>query len=164
MEEPAALRARLGYPPDRACATVGGQRIRGAQLSCTLQGFGDFRWADAAGLPRTDYTAEVPVALLLEMMEREHPDYVADALAHPDPGDAYEQAQRERGWPPPARMLEDPVLLPMTLEHYAHDLMVHWFGDGQPPEVPGWVAHGITRHARVDGTVLLEGTALPAGR
>lgn len=164
MEAPAALRARFGCPPDRPCATVGGERVRGARMSCTLQGFGDFRWADAAGLARADYTAEVPVALLLELMEREHPDYVADALAHPDPDDAYEQAQRERGWPQPARMLADPVLLPMTLEHYAHDLMVRWCGDGQPPEVPGWVVHSVTRHALVDCTVLLEGIALPAGR
>ena len=71
MEEPAALRARLGYPPERPCATVGGERIRGAQLSCTLQGFGDFRWADAAGLARADFTAQVPVELLLEVMERD---------------------------------------------------------------------------------------------
>lgn len=164
MEEPAALRARLGHPPERPCATVGGERVRGTQLACTLQGFGDFRYADAAGLPRAEYTVEVPVAFLLEMMEREHPDYVADSLAHPDPDDVYEQAQRERGWPPPARMLADAVLLPMTLEHYAHDLLVHWLGDGQPPERPGWVAHSITHHALVDGTVRIGGIALPAGR
>lgn len=54
-------------------------------------------------------------------MAREHPDYVADSLAHPDPGDAYERAQRERGWPDPPAMLGDPALLPMTLEWYAHD-------------------------------------------
>jgi hypothetical protein len=164
MEAPAALRTRFGYPPDRPCATVGGERVPGARLSCTLQGFGDFRWTDAAGLARAEYTAEVPVAFLLERMEREHPDYVADSLAHPDSNDAYEQAQRVRGWPPPARMLADPVLLPMTLEHYAHDLLVQWLGDGQPPELPGWVAHNITRHALVDGAVRIGGIAVQAGR
>lgn len=164
MEPREAVRARFGYPPERPCATVDGERIRGSRLSCTLQGFGDFRWADAAGLARAEYTAELPVAFLLERMEREHAHTVADSTAHPDPQNAYEQAQRERGWPAPAQMLADPVLLPMTLERHAHDLLVYWLGDGQPPELPGWVAHSITRYALVDGTVRISGAALPAGR
>jgi hypothetical protein len=164
MEPPAAVRARFGYPPERPCATVAGERVRGTQLSCTLQGFGDRRWADAAGLPRADFTAEVPVAFLREMMEREHPSYVEDARRFPDADDPFEAAQRERGWPAPDRMLADPLLLPLTLAFYAHDLMVDWFGDGQPPDRPGWVAHAFAGQALVDGTVLIYGVALPAGR
>jgi hypothetical protein len=61
-------------------------------------------------------------------------------------------------------MLDDPVLLAPTLEFYAHDLLVYWFGDGQPAETPGWVANTITRQALVDDTVVIEGITLPAGR
>lgn len=41
---------------------------------------------------------------------------------------------------------------------------MHWLGDGQPPERPGWVANTITRRALVDDTVVIGGIALPAGR
>lgn len=164
MERPAALRARFGWPPERPCATVGGEPYRASQMSVTLQGFGDFRWADAAGIPRAEYAVELPAAFLLEMMEREHPSYVEDSKQFPDPDEPFEQAQRERGWPAPAAMLADPVLLPMALDLYAHDLLVAWLGDGQPPELPGWVAHSITHHALVDETVVIGGTALMAGR
>src|SRR5829696_7195320 len=117
MEAPAALRARFGHPPDRLCVTVAGMRLRAGQLSCRSMSFGSFHGAEA--LPRAEYAAEIPVAFLLEMMEREHPDYVADSIAHPDPENAYEEAQRERGWPSAREMLDDPVLLPPALEHYA---------------------------------------------
>lgn len=162
MEQPAALRARFGYPPERPCATVGGMRFRAGQLSCTAQGFGDFR--HAAGIPRAEYAVELPVAFLLEMMEREHPAYVSDSRAFPDPAEPFEQAQRERGWPAPGDMLADPVLLPLALAYHDHDLLVYWLGDGQPAERPGWVAHSITHRALVDDTVVIGGVALMAGR
>jgi hypothetical protein len=162
MEAPAALRARFGYPPDRPCITVDGVPMRAGQLSCRSMNFGSFHGTE--GMPRAEYAAEVPVAYLLEVMAREHPDYVADSLAHPDAADPYEQARRARGWPSPREMLNDPVLLPMTLELYAHDLLLYWLGDGQPPETPGWVANTITRRALVDGVVVIGGVALPAGR
>lgn len=162
METPAALRARHGYPPDRPVARVGGVPFRGAQLSVTGQGFGDFR--RAGGLARAEYTVELPAELLLETMGREHAAYVADARAFPDPDDPFEQAQRERGWPAPADMLASPVLLPLALAYHAHDLLVRWLGDGQPAEMPGWVAHSVTRHGLEGGTVRIGGTALPAGR
>lgn len=157
-----AVRARFGWPPERPCATVGGAPYRAGQLSVTGQGFGDFRYA--AGLARAEYAVELPVAFLLEMMEREHPAYVADAREFPDPDAPFEQAQRERGWPAPRDMLADPVLLPLALAYYGHDLLVYWLGDGQPAERPGWVAHSITRLARVDDTVVIGGIALEAGR
>lgn len=157
-----ARRARFGYTPGLPCVTADGTRLRAGQLSCRSLNFGSFHGAE--DLARAEYAAEIPVAFLLEMMEREHPSYVDDSLAHPDPDDPYEQAQRERGWPSPREMLDDPVLLPPTLEFYAHDLLVRWFGDGQPAETPGWVANTITRQALADGTVVIEGIALPAGR
>jgi len=157
-----AVRARFGWLPERPCATVGGAPYRAAQLSVTGQGFGDFR--HAAGLARAEYAVELPVAFLLEMMEREHPDYVSDARAFPDPDEPFERAQRERGWPAPRDMLADPVLLPLALAYYGHDLLVYWLGYGQPAEQPGWVAHSITHLARVDETVVIGGIALEAGR
>lgn len=162
MHDLPAVRARFGYPPERPCATVDGVRYRAAQMSVTGQGFGDFR--HAAGLPRAAYSVELPVAFLLEMMEREHPAYVADAREFPDPDEPFEQAQRERGWPAPGDMLADPVLLPLALAYYDHDLLVYWLGCGQPAERPGWVAHSITHRALANGTVVIGGVALPAGR
>lgn len=155
-------RARFGYAPGRLCVTVDGTRLRAAQLSCRSMNFGSFHGTE--GIPRAEYAAEVPVAFLLEMMEREHPSYMADSIEHPDPEDAFEQAQRERGWPAPREMLADPVLLPMTLEFYAHELLLHWLGGGQPAEVPGWVANTITHRARVGDNVVIGGVALVAGR
>jgi hypothetical protein len=61
-------------------------------------------------------------------------------------------------------VLADPVLRPLALAHYAHDLLAGWLGDGQPPELPGWVANTITHRALVDGTVVIGGIALAAGR
>ncbi|HEX6368252.1 MAG TPA: hypothetical protein VF006_04935 [Longimicrobium sp.] len=162
MEPWEERRARFGYAPGRPCVTVDGTRLRAAQLSCRSMNFGSFHRTE--GIPRAEYAAEVPVAFLLEMMEREHPDYVADSIEHPDPENAFEQAQRERGWPSPREMLADPVLLPMTLELYGHDLLLYWLGGGQPPETPGWVANTIMHRALVDGSVVIGGVALMAGR
>jgi|GEM_PF-6699992 len=162
MEAPAALRARFGYPADRPCVTVDGARLRAGQLSCRSLNFGSFYRTE--GIPRAEYAVELPVAFLLEMMEREHPSYVEDALAHPNPDDPFERAQRERGWPAPAAMLADPVLVQMALEMYDHDLLVEWLGDGQPPELPGWVANTISHRTLADSLVVIGGGALMAGR
>lgn len=162
MEPWEERRARFGYTPRLACVTVDGARLRAAQLSCRSMNFGSFHRTE--GIPQAEYVAEVPLAFLLEMMEREHPSYVADSIEHPDPENAFEQAQRERGWPSPREMLADPVLLPLTLEFYAHDLLLYWLGDGQPPERPGWVANAIDRRALAGDVVVIGGIALAAGR
>lgn len=162
MHDLPSLRARFGWPPERWCATVNGVRYRAAQMSVTGQGFGDFR--HAAGLARAAYSVELPVSFLREMMEREHPAYVSDAREFPDPDDPFERALRERGWPAPRDALEDPVLLPLALAYYGHDLLVYWLGYGQPAERPGWVAHSIAQRARVDDVVVIGGVALEAGR
>ena len=162
MEAPADLRARFGYPPERWCAAADGVPLRATQLSCRLMNFGQFGYAE--GLARAAYVAEVPVAYLREVMERDHPAYVDDALRWPDPDDVLEQGLRARGWPAVADVIDDPALLPLVLELYAHDLLVYWLGDGQPPELPGWVANTLDRMERRGDVLLLGGTALEAGR
>ena len=117
MEEPAALRARFGYPPERPCATVDGERYRAAQMSVTGQGFGDFRRTPREFRGRST-RSELPVAFLLEMMEREHPEYVADASQISRSGRAVRAGPaRAAAGPRPADMLADPVLLPMVLAY-----------------------------------------------
>jgi hypothetical protein len=162
MEAPAELRARFGHPPERPVATVDGVPVPGARMSVTGQTFGDFRRAE--GIPRAEYVVELPLAYLREAMEAEHASYVEDATAFPDPSDPLEQGLRERGWPAPAAVLDDPALLPLALELHAHDLLVRWLGDGQPAELPGWVAHSVTRRERAGERVLIVGVALAAGR
>ncbi|HEU0301038.1 MAG TPA: hypothetical protein VFR37_16360 [Longimicrobium sp.] len=94
MEMPEALRARFGHAPDRPCVTVDGTAMRAGQLSCRSLNFGT--WHRTEGIPQADCTAEVPVAFLLEMMEREHPAYVEDALRWPEPENAFEQTRLAR--------------------------------------------------------------------
>ena len=162
MEAPAELRARFGYGPERPCAAADGVPLRAGQLSCRSLNFG--RWNFTEGLARAAYTAEVPVAYLREVMEREHPQYVADSLRWPEADDALEQELRARGWPPVADVIDDAEVLPLVLDLYAHDLLVRWLGDGQPPELPGWVANTLERMERRGDVLLLGGTALEAGR
>jgi hypothetical protein len=106
------------------------------------------------GIAEVDYTLRVPLSLLREMMEREHPAYVDDALQHPSDDDAYEAAQRERGWPSAAQMLDDPDLLRMSADFYAADLLMEWLGDGPPAEAPGYVLNTVD-YTGLDGDALL---------
>lgn len=155
---PAAVRARFGWPPERVCGTADGAPVRAGQLTRRGMNFGQ-HWR-TEGITEVDYTLRVPLALLREMMEREHPAYVDDALQHPDPDDPYESAQRERGWPSVPAMLDDPELLRMSVDLYAAELLTWWLGDNGPPaEKPGYVINTVRCAGRDGDDILLSGRA-----
>lgn len=163
MEMPPAVRARHGWPPERPCGTADGRPVRPGQLTRRMMNFGQ-HWR-TEGVEEVDYTIRLPLAYLREMMEREHGDYVADSVAHPEPDDAYERAQRERGWPSVPRMLEDPELLRMSVDFYAGDLLTWWLGDDGPPaESPGFVINTVRFEGLEGGMLLLSGRARRADR
>ena len=159
---PPEIRARHGWPPERACGTAEGRPVRPGQLTRRTMNFGQ-HWR-TEGVEEVDYAIHLPLAFLREMMEREHPGYVADAIAHPD-DDPYDHAQRERGWPPVPEMLADPELLRMSVELYAGDLLTWWLGDDGPPaERPGYVINTVSFAGRDGDTISLAGRARRADR
>lgn len=110
------------------------------------------------GIEEVDYTLRIPLALLRELMEREHHDYVEDALRHPS-DDAYEAAQRAARWPSIAAMLADAELLRMSVEWYDRDLLMAWLGDGPPAERPGYVINTVRFEGCEADMLLLSGRA-----
>lgn len=160
MEMPTALRARFGWLPERACGTADGAPVRAGQLTLRTMNFGQ-HWR-TEGVEEVEYTVVVPIALLAEELEREHPGYVEDCIAHPA-DDPYEVAQRERGWPSPAEMLADAELLRMSAEHYGVELLGGWLGDGPPPEEPGFVINTAALLGIGGGLLRFGGRARRAG-
>lgn len=163
MEMPPQIRARLGWPPERVCGTTDGQPVRPGQLTRRMMNFGQ-HWR-TEGIEEVDYSIRLPLAFLREMMEREHPEFVADSLQHPDPDDPYEAAQRERGWPSVPRMLDDPELRRMSVDFYVGELLTWWLGDNGPPaETPGYVLNTVEYAGRDGDCILLTGRARRADR
>lgn len=165
MELPAALRARLGWPEDRVCGTAGGWPVCPAQLKMRTMNFGQ-HWR-TEGIEEVDYDLVLPLAVLAEEMEREHPAFVEDSVAHPS-DDAYEQALRERGWPAAAEILDDVFLLPMAAEWYSLELLGRWIGDGwaqggPAAERPWFVLNTATFLAREGALLRFAGRARQAG-
>lgn len=165
MEAPAELRARLGWPEDRVCGTADGQPVRPAQLKLRLMNFGQ-HWR-TEGIAEVGYTLLVPLAVLAEEMEREHPDFVDDSVAHPS-DNTYERALRERGWPTVAHILDDPELLRMSVEWYGVEVLSRWIGnawpnDGPTVERPGFVLNTADFQAREGDLLRFAGRARQAG-
>lgn len=164
-ERPAALRARLGWPEDRVCGTADGRPVVPGQLKLRLMNFGQ-HWR-TEGITEVDCTVDVPLALLAEEMEREHPDFVEDSLAHLS-DDPYEQALRARGWPPVAEILDDPELLRMAAAWYGTGVLGRWIGDawsggGPTAERPGFVLNSADFRGCEGGLLRFGGRARRAG-
>lgn len=166
METPAGLRARLGWPEDRACGTADGRPVCPAQLKLRAMNFGQ-HWR-TEGIEEVEYSLLVPLAVLAEEMDREHADYVADSMAHPS-DDAYEQAQRERGWPSVRAMLADAELLRMSAGWYGLEVLARWLGhawpDGALPteETPWFVLNTADFQGREGDLLRFGGRARRAG-
>jgi hypothetical protein len=156
VEPPASIRARHGRGPERVAGTVDGVPVRAGQLARRLMNFGQ-HWR-TEGIEEVDYTIQIPLSFLAELMEREHPGYVEDSIAHPS-DDPYEAAQRERGWPGVAQMLADPGLLRMSVEWYEGDLLLEWLGAGPPDQAPGFILNTASFRGRAGDAFVLAGRA-----
>lgn len=156
MEPRASVRARHGWPPERIAGTVDDAPVRAGQLARRLMNFGQ-HWR-TEGIEEVEYTVEIPLSFLVELMERDHPGYVEDSIEHPS-DDRYEAAQRERGWPGVAEMLAGPELLRMSVDGYGGDLLLEWLGAGPPDEAPGFVLNTVSFRRRAGEAIVLAGRA-----
>lgn len=135
--------------------------MRAAQLSRRSMNFGQ-QWR-TEGIEEVDYTLEIPLSFVAELLERDHDEWVEDALLHPS-DHPYENAQREHGWPSVSAMLADAELLRMSVEYYGADLLLEWLGDTAPTESPGYVLNTVRFHGRAGDAAVLAGRARRAGQ
>jgi hypothetical protein len=114
------------------------------------------------GVVEVSYELTLPISFLIEYLDAQLPEYVADSLEHPDPSDLFENALRAAGWPSAKALLEDPDLARLALDLFGHDLLLQWFGDG-PPEEPGFVLNTVMAPLRREGVPVFQGSARRSG-
>jgi hypothetical protein len=161
VEPSASVRARHGWRPERIAGTADDAPVRAGQLARRLMNFGQ-HWR-TEGIEEVEYTVQIPLSFLAELMERDHPGYVEDSIEHPS-DHPYEAAQRGRGWPGVAGMLVDPGLLRMSVDWYAGDLLLEWLGAGPPDEAPGFILNTVSFRGRAGDAIVLAGRARRAER
>jgi hypothetical protein len=156
----AALRA--AYPEGERCAcTADGVAVPPGAFRVRTMNFGQ-HWR-TPGMTDVPYRAEVPAALLRDIVRREHPSWMEDALAFPNPKNALEAALHAAGWPAADEALADPRLAALLAELYADDLLEEWFDAGRPDAEPGYLLNTIEAvRVAPDGTVVIEGRARPS--
>jgi hypothetical protein len=135
--------------------------VTASQLSVRSMNFGQ-RWR-TQGVQGYHYSATLPVQLFIDVLERELPEFVDDAVQHPDKASDLENALRDLGWPTVSEVIAHPVLAQMWLEYLGHTLLLDWFGDGEPHAQPGFVIHTIQDISRMGDRIRLRGMARQAG-
>lgn len=156
MELPATARGR--YPEMASCVCLAeGRPVPPEALSVRVMNFGQ-HWR-TPGIVDVDYHVEVPRGFLRDMLARDLPELVADALKFPEDDMPLEAAMRERGWPDADAVPADDTLAVLALRYFAHDILLEWLGDGPPDEEPGHVLNTVDRVGVRDGVCWIEGRA-----
>lgn len=140
MEFGAALRAR--YPDSRRCSyTVNNDPQSPEDISVRSMNFGQaWRTADTLDV---EYRIELPMSFVRDGLAGLITDYVEDAREHPDPASSLDRALESAGWPGVPTILETAALLSRFVDLFGYDLILRWFGDGEPPHGPGFVLNTI---------------------
>ncbi|NKB65631.1 MAG: hypothetical protein GKR89_01100 [Candidatus Latescibacteria bacterium] len=154
------LQLRRSYP-DSNTYQVEGHPVTAEQLAVRSFNFGQFwRTPDMA---EVTYTVALPLQYFIDTLAAEWADFTADARRFPDPSDPFENALRQRHWPTPAAVVADAEMAQLALAWWGHELLLNWFGDGEPKGQPGFVLNTIDRVALADGLPTLTGRARNAG-
>jgi hypothetical protein len=161
MEFAHALRSR--YPTAHACTCVVDGRVRPPEtVSIRCVNFGQ-HWR-TAGIEDVEYRVEVPQRLLLDLLREQLHEYVEDCQKHPDPEFDMDQLLREADWPTAEQVMATPHLADFFARWFAHDLLLHWLGDGPPEQEPGFVLNTVESIAFAEGSVLtIQGKARRSG-
>lgn len=159
MEFSAALRARYPDAPRGACV-VGGRACAPERVAVRTMNFGQ-AWR-SPGSADVEYRVEVPRAFFLDLLRAELPAYLDDSRRFPDPASAIDRMLAAAGWPTAAEVLARPELANAFAGFFAHELLLRWFGDGEPARRPGFVLNTIERVEAVGERVIaISGTARP---
>lgn len=133
---------RSGFKLDSICH-VDLHLVRPSQISVRSMNFGQ-HWR-TEGERDFEYFVAFPVQLFFDVLAREAPAFVKDAILNPDKECALENIQRNRGWPSVDQVLADHKIAALWLEYLAHTLLLEWFGDGEPESEPGYVTNTVER-------------------
>jgi len=133
---------RKHYPEAAGCVCFAdGSTVSPQSLSVRSMNFGQ-HWR-TAGIRDVSYSVEFPHRFWLDVVARELPEIVDDARKFPDDDNEIEAALRLRGLPAVIDTKTALELAPLLVRHFAHDLLLEWFGDGPPNAKPGWVMNTI---------------------
>lgn len=155
---PAEIRRRFG---DVGTYMVDGHMVSALQLSRRTMNFGQ-HWR-TCGLETVSYSVVLPKPYLVDWLRRMLPEYVEDAVKFPDPNSELESALRTRDWPDLEVILENARLAELVLSSFASELLVEWFGDGEPVKQPGFVMNTVDSVGFSGESPRIAGTARRAG-
>lgn len=129
MEFSAALRLR--YPDSRRCSYVVDDCTRAPEnIAVRAMNFGQ-HWR-TENIVDVGYRIELPLSFVRDFLADMIAEYIDDAKAHPDPASEVDRALELARWPSVPRILETASLLGRFTDLYGHDLVLRWFGDGEP--------------------------------
>ncbi len=132
---------------------VNGALVDAAALTVREMNFGQhFRTPE---LPIGRYEVRVDRSLVAEFLEEElrelRAEHEPDAEDLPD----VERALAARGWPPPARVLDDPKLGAAVVRYFGYELLLSCLSADQDA-TPRWVINSVER-VELDGSEVLLG-------
>lgn len=153
---PNHMQRYLSEKDDCPCS-INGQTCSPLQLKVRTMNFGQ-HWR-TPGITEVNYEVILPKAFALGYLKKELPEYVGDAKQFPDFEDPLENILRERRWPEVHAILEDPALASLVIQWYGHDLLLRWFGDGSPKQLPGFVINTIESVSIKNGNPCFWGKA-----
>lgn len=160
MEFGPDLRSR--YPDSGRCTyLVAGLPRSPESISVRCFNFGQ-HWR-TRGVVDVEYRVQLPPSFALDLLREQLPDYLEDSRSHPDPDSEVDRLLEAAGWPDATEVLERPDLLPFFLDFYAHDLLLHWFGDVEPERRPGFVLNTIDGIDFGPAAISIHGSAREAG-
>jgi hypothetical protein len=124
-----------------ALCTVDGAIYPRERLKVRTMNFGQ-HWR-TPNVDEVDYEIVLPQAFVIEWLDANLPEYIADAKAFPDPDSALDSALRERGWPAAAAILADAEVARLALDTFAYDLLVACLGAPPAGVAPSFVLNSV---------------------
>lgn len=132
-----------------------GSRCTAEQISVRSMNFGQ-PWR-TAGIQDMNYSVTLPKLYIIEHINQEMPEYRMDSEKFPDPTDTFEAELRANSWPSAEKMMTIPKLSKLALEHFAHELLLEWFGDAPPEDHPGFILNTIDNFSAYNHLVWFKG-------
>ena len=158
MLNPKVLREKHG---DSGRYVADATQALAAQFSVRTMNFGQHWRTD--GIESVTFSVTLPSAVFVELTSSQLPEFIADMQLHPDVNDEFQHELRKLNWPTVTEILQHNKLSLFTLDLLAHEMLLRWFGDGEPSQSPGFILNAIDSTSFDDDNPTIAGTCRRAG-
>lgn len=153
---------RRPFPEEARCVcTAAGTAVDPARLAVRSMNFGQ-HWR-TEGIVDVRYSVELPIRYFVAFLEEVYPEQIRDLQTDGEASLPIDVALAAAGYPSLSSAVADRDLAVLLARYWAHDLLLHWLGDGPGEEETEYVLNTVDGVSCGDASVVLTGLGRRAG-